>query len=139
MQYLSSLNTGGYSRGNKSTLSRAKTRSHSVPHFNQLKSATAESVAAEPSSNEDQNTESASGQQQDSNSLDDRSTHSVDQQQTHATGQDQVPDLSMNEQSQLLISPILDGGLSVDFENITDDEKRQMNIASVSNKTNQSG
>lgn len=182
LQYLSSLNqsSSGSSRSGKSSSgsSKSKTRSHSVPHFNQLKS-TATSLSSSSTDNngdvnaaeggtsssaEDQTTNQVefgsttlaqASSHSDSNSLDNRSTHSSEHQPSAAaittsemTGDEEAtptpiidllsPIESVQQQS-FFIGPISDSAAAASapsqldpFENITDDEKRRMNMASTS-------
>lgn len=179
LQYLSSLNqsSSGPSRSGKSSSgsSKSKTRSHSVPHFNQLKS-TATSLSSSSTDNngganaaeggtsssaEDQTTSQVefgsttlaqASSHSDSNSLDNHSTHSSEQQSSAAiatsdiTGDEEptptpiidlLSPIESVQQQSFFIGPISDSAAATSsqldpFENITDDEKRRMNMASTS-------
>lgn len=111
LQYLSSLNqsSSGSSRNTKSQSagsSKSKTRSHSVPHFNQLKSNSSSTTTDNTASNNPEAVESSSGvvseDQEVANqptepssssaatgtgadSVDNRSTHSAEQQTSAST------------------------------------------------------
>lgn len=168
LQYLSTLNQSASSsnRSSKSiaSSSKSKTRSHSVPHFNQLKSTSSASGATESGASADVGSGSGSEEQAvvqevvgssqkqsttDSSSLDNRSTHSAEQQQQQSSStpvseeSPQVDLVGLASEPAFFIAPISDAAAVDPFENITDDEKRRMTIACTSSgttsKPNQNG
>lgn len=156
LQYLSSLNQSSSSSRGGSKSKSSKTRSHSVPHFNQLKTLTTENNSASEVATgvDDQTTSQESGGTttgSDTNSLDNRSTHSAEQQQqsnsvtttpSEESSQPPIIDLLTPTEPVLqpafFIAPITDATTSSKlandlFENITDDEKRRIATTSKSN------
>lgn len=149
LQFLATL-TLNNTNSKKSSLAKSKSRSHSVPHFNQLKfppnaaATTATEKDHDPSTSAASNSEESTlpsqttlaaepaSSQLDSNSLDNRSINSssdqaVEDNATAVNDDDAELAVTMSEDqvqaTELLISPISD--LDV-LENITDDEKRRL-------------